>query len=103
MIRCWLRLWVWRWWDRVLLRLRLEQSLTTDAEQTIAIIMVNQLEARIIGAAHLAVHIVWEQSMYCWITFKFRFFFRLVVIARRFPISCNDVIIVIDTSFLYMA
>ena len=76
---------------------------TIDAEQAIAITMINQLEARIIAAAILTVHVVWEQSMYCWITFKFRFVFRLVVIARRFPIRSNDVIIVSDTSFLYMA
>ena len=85
---------------------------TIDAEQAIAITMINQLEARIIAAAILTVHVVWEQSMYCWITFKsiplLLFIFLLIIIilvnAVRFPpISCNDVSIVSDTSFLYMA
>ena len=43
---------------------------TIDAEQAIAITMINQLEPWIIAAAILTVHVVWEQSMYCWITFK---------------------------------
>ena len=84
---------------------------TIDAEQAIAITMINQLEARIIAAAILTVHVVWEQSMYCWITFKSLLLLLLLlliiiilVIAVRFPpISCNDVSIVSDTSFLYMA
>ena len=77
-----------------------DSSATKGAYVTIAVTMVNQLP---IAAAHLAVHIVWEQSVYCWIMFQVRFFFPFFIARRIVAISCIAVIIVRDTSFLYMA
>jgi hypothetical protein len=73
-----------------------DSSATKGAYVTIAVTMVNQLPT---ATAHLAVHIVGEQSIYCWIMFQVRFFFTFFI----FTISCLAVIIVSDTSFLYMA